>query len=288
MSRAQAALDAIAREIAAQGFRAHGVHVLIGDEAAARRWSPDRREEIHSIAKAVAVLAAAIASDEGLFDLDAPVARYLPDIPLGEDVDTVTPRDLLTMTSGIDLPWSPTLFEDWPDLAREFLGRPRRGRAFQYANASTYTAMRALAAVVGDVEAWARGRIFEPLGIRDVAWRRCPLGAVLGGDGIALRTDELARLGRMIRDGGVWRGTRIVSSGWIDAMHGDWVAAGDAPGYERYALSGWDGPGDAWRLHGANGQLLIFAADAVVTITADDHVGADRMARTVVDVVSRA
>lgn len=45
MSRAQAALDAIAREIAAQGFRAHGVHVLIGDEEAVRRWAPDRREE---------------------------------------------------------------------------------------------------------------------------------------------------------------------------------------------------------------------------------------------------
>lgn len=81
MSRAQAALDAIAREIAAQGFRAHGVHVLIGDEEAARRWAPDRREEIHSIAKAVAVLAAAIASDEGLFDLDAPVPRYFPRHP---------------------------------------------------------------------------------------------------------------------------------------------------------------------------------------------------------------
>ena len=286
-TRAEAAVAALAREIDAQGFRAHGLHVLIGDGTAARRWTPDVREEIHSVAKGVSVLAAAIASDEGLFDIDAPVATSLPDLALGEGVAAVTVRHLLTMSSGIDLPWSETMFDDWPDLAREFLSRPSRGRVFQYANASTYTAMRALAAVVGDVEAWATSRIFEPLGIEGVTWRRCPAGWVLGGEGIALRTEELARLGRLIRDRGVWQGRRVVAPEWIDAMHTDWVKAGANPGYDRYALAGWGGPGEAWRLHGAHGQLLIFTGDAVVTLTADDHFGADRIAQVAVDVLAR-
>ncbi len=46
------------------------------------------------------------------------------------------------------------MLTDWPDLAHEFLSRPSAGRVFQYSNASTYTAMRALSSVVGDLADW--------------------------------------------------------------------------------------------------------------------------------------
>jgi CubicO group peptidase (beta-lactamase class C family) len=154
---------------------------------------------------------------------------------------------------------------------------------FQYSNASTYTAMRVLAARVGDVHDYLTARLFAPLGIEDVMWDRCPLGHVLGGSGLYLRTEELARLGRLIRDRGVWDGRPLVSPEWIDAMHTDGVVAGVNPGYDRYALAGWSGPGDAWRLHGAHGQLLIFVDDAVVTLTAHDHFGADAIAAFAVE-----
>ncbi|MGP3533460.1 serine hydrolase domain-containing protein [Microbacterium sp. RD1] len=281
MTRADVLLGRIVAEADAAGFAAHGVHVLVGDDTAEHRWAPDVREDIHSVAKAVCVVAAGIAADDGLLDVDAPVAAYLTDVELGEGVDAVTLRHLLTMTSGIDLPWSETMMTDWPDLAREFLRRPTRGRAFQYSNASTYTAMRAVAVVVGDVEKWLGPRLFDPLGWTDATWRRCPDGSIVAGEGLALRTSELARLGHLIRDGGVWDGRRLITRPWIDGMHSGWVAAGSEPGYERYALAGWDGPGAGWRLHGAYGQMLLFAGDAVVTITADDHVGADRMAAAV-------
>jgi CubicO group peptidase (beta-lactamase class C family) len=189
-------------------------------------------------------------------------------------------RHLLTMTSGIDLPWSETMLSDWPDLAREFLSRPSRGRVFQYSNASTYTAMRALEAAVGDVPHWLDQRLFVPLGIDAPAWDRCPNGWIVAGGGLHLRTIELARIGRLIRDGGVWQSQRLVSSRWVEAMHSDWFEReeGTERSYRRYALAGWDGPGTAWRLHGAYGQLLVFSGDAVVTITANDHAKADRMA----------
>jgi CubicO group peptidase (beta-lactamase class C family) len=282
MTRALTVRDRIVQAADASGFAAHGLHVLIGSDVAEHRWSPDIREDVHSAAKGVCVLAAGIAGDEGLVDLDAPVAEHLDDVDLGAGVDGVTLRHLLTMTSGVDLPWSETMMTDWPDLAREFLRRPSRGRVFQYSNASTYTAMSVLAARVGDVGEYLDARLFAPLGIRDVEWQRCPHGRIVAGGGLALRTEELARIGRLIRDRGMWDGRRIVSAGLVDAMHADWVVAGASPGYDRYALAGWGGPGDAWRLHGAYGQLVIFAGDAVVTITADDHFGADAMAEHVV------
>lgn len=276
--KAETVCAAIAAHIDETSFGAHGLHVLSGDEVAGRRWTDDVRENIHSVAKGVCVLAAGMASDEALIDVDAPVSRYLPHLPLGPGVDHVTLRHLLTMSSGIDLAWSETMMTDWPDLAEEFLGRPSRGRVFQYSNASTYTAMRALAAVVGDVAEFLEPRLFAPLGLDGLSWDRCPNGFVVAGEGLHLRTEELSRLGRLIRDRGVWNGRRLVSPAWIDGMHTDTVEAGSSPAYARYGLAGWSGPGRAWRLHGAHGQLVIFVDDSVITITAHDHLGADAIA----------
>lgn len=290
MSHAQLVRELIVRLIDESGFGAHGLHVRVGEETAEHRWTADVREEIHSIAKGVCVLAAAIAADEGLIRLDTPVVHYLPGIPIGAGVERVTLRHLLSMSSGIDLPWSPTMMTDWPDLALEFFGRTSHGRRFQYSNGSTYAAMFVLAARVGDVLEFLTPRLFAPLGLDDITWNRCPNGRIVAGEGIALRTEELSRIGRLIRDRGCWDGSRLVSATWIDAMHSEWVTAGavgTAPGYRRYALGGWDGPGAAWRLHGAYGQLLIFAGDAVVTITASDHFGADAVAARVSQILGQ-
>ena len=278
VTSAQTIRDLIVRQVDTSGFGAHGLHVRIGDDVAEHRWTPDVREDIHSAAKGICALAAGIAADEEVISLDVPVTTYLSEVTLGDGVEGVTLRHLLTMSSGIDLPWSETMMTDWPDLAREFLGRPSRGRVFQYSNASTYTAMFVLAARVGDVLDYLVPRLFAPLGIHEVEWDRCSNGRIVAGEGLTLRAEELARIGRLIRDRGLWEGRRVVSAEWIEAMHSGWVVAGVNPGYDRYALSGWGGPGSAWRLHGAYGQMLIFVEDAVVTITADDHFGADAMA----------
>ncbi|ROP56984.1 MULTISPECIES: serine hydrolase [unclassified Rathayibacter] len=280
MTAAQIFRDRLVEHIDAVGFGAHGLHVLIGDDTAEHRWTPDVREDVHSVAKGVCVLATGLAVDEGLISLDEPLGSLTADVTadLGEGVAELTLRRLLSMTSGIDLPWSPTLMTDWPDLAVEFLRRPSAGPVFQYSNASSYTAMRLLETRVGDVGEYVDRRLLRPLGIEGAEWERCPNGRIVAGSGLALRTEETARIGRLIRDRGVWRGERILAPEWSDLMHSEWVAAGTGPGYRHYALAGWDGPGASWRLHGAYGQLLVFAGDAVVTISADDHPGADAIA----------
>lgn len=297
MTTATSILDAIVRHVDDTGFGAHGLHVRTAgdgtaDDVAEHRWTPDVREEIHSAAKGVCVLATGIAADDGLVDVDESIADALPAFAFGDGVEQVTLRHLLTMTSGIDMPWSATELTDWPDLAAEFLRRPSRGRVFQYANVSTYTAMRVLETRVGDVGTFVSRRLFDPLGIDDVEWSRCANGYVAAGGGLALRTEELARLGKLIRDGGVVDGRRVVSGRWCDAMHTDWVEReGTGPGYDRYAMAGWGGPGRLWRLHGAYGQMLLFDdhpdGDTVVTITADDHFGADAIAAFVADELAR-
>lgn len=291
MTAAQSVLDHIVSTVERESLGAYGVHVLVGDDEAGHRWRSDDRENLYSVSKGVCALAIGIAVDEGVLTLDTRVPELLPELELGAGVDGVTVRHLLTMTSGIDFQW----FGDQPvpgaDLAQEMLGRPTAGPGteFRYSDASPYAAMRMLAAAVGDVRDWLLPRLFDPLRIDNPQWHRCPLGFIVGGSGLELRTEELARIGRVLRDRGQWRGRQLVDGGWIDQMHAGWVPTGGEDGpFGRYGLAVWDGPGDTWRLDGRYGQYVIVDTErnAVVTVTAHeesrDHLLAEAAADAIV------
>ncbi|MFC4244767.1 serine hydrolase domain-containing protein [Gryllotalpicola reticulitermitis] len=267
---------------------AYGVHVRIGDDVAEHRWRSDDRENVYSASKGVCALAIGMAVGDGILRLDTRVPEVLPDFELGAGVDAVTVEDLLRMRSGIDFEWFGAQPVPWPDLAQEMLRRPTRGRGeiFQYSDASTYVAMRMLGAEVGDVRDWLMPRLFDPLEIHNPQWQRCPAGWIVGGSGLELRTEELARIGRLLRDRGAWDGRQLVDASWIDRMHDDWRRAGEYP-YERYGLAVWDGPGECWRLDGLYGQYVLVdqRADAVVTITAHEESRDQRLAELAADAV---
>ncbi|GAA3342658.1 serine hydrolase domain-containing protein [Curtobacterium pusillum] len=289
MADAPAVLERIVADIDAEHLGAHGVHVRIGDDEAEHRWRSDERENLYSVSKGVCALAAGIAVDEGLLSLDTRVPELLPEVRLGAGVEAVTVRHLLTMTSGIDFAWFGDEVVPWPDLAAEMLGHRTvgPGAVFRYSDASPYVAMRMLGAVVGDVRDWLLPRLFEPLGIHNPQWHRCPLGWIVGGSGLELRTSELARIGALLRDRGRWGTTQLVSAAWVDGMHTDWVETGGGAPFERYGFAVWDGPGDAWRLDGRYGQYVVVdqARAAVVTITAHEESRDHRLAELAADAV---
>lgn len=291
MSTAADALARLVEGIDRERLGAYGAVVRIGDDEVAHRWRSDDRENLYSVSKGVCALAVGIAVDEGILSLDTRVPELLPDLDLGAGVDEVTVEHLLTMTSGIDFAWFGDEPVPGPDLAQAMLGRPSRGRVFQYSDASPYVAMRMLAAAVGDVRDWLLPRLFQPLGIDNPQWHRCPLGFIVGGSGLELRTGELARIGRLLRDRGAWEGRQLVSGEWVDRMHGSWVGTGGddphAP-FARYGLATWDGPGDAWRLDGRYGQYVLVdgSRDAVVTITAHEEQRDHRLAELAVAAVA--
>jgi CubicO group peptidase (beta-lactamase class C family) len=285
------ALDVLSRIVAAvddEGLGAYGAHVLVGDDEAQHRWRSDDRENIYSVSKGVCALAVGIAIDEGVLSLDSSVSQALPTMELGDGVGAVTIGNLLTMRSGIDFAWFADQRVPWPDLAQEMLRRPTRGpgSVFQYSDASTYLAMRMLGAICGDVRDWLMPRLFDPLGIDNPQWHRCPEGWIMGGSGLELRTEELARIGRLLRDRGRWNGDTLVNPAWIDLMHGSWLPAGGPP-FERYGMAVWDGPGECWRLDGRYGQYVVVdqRRNAVVTITAHEESRDHRLAEIAHDAV---
>jgi len=286
------ALSRFVAGVGAENLRALGVVVRVGAEQREHRWHSDERTNIYSVSKGVSALAAGFAFDEGLLTPASRVSQLLPDLTLGNGVDEVTIEHLLTMTSSIDFAW----FEGdpWPevDLAQAMLSRPSRGRGavFQYSDASAYVAMRMLGAIVGDVRDWLIPRLFEPLGIEEPEWHRCPDGWIVAGSGLELRTVELARIGQVLRDRGVWNGRRLLSAERVDRMHSSWIDTGGPDPFTHYGLAAWKGPRDCWRLDGALGQYVIVdsAHDAVVTITADEPERDHRLAEIAGDALSVA
>ncbi|KRE86272.1 serine hydrolase domain-containing protein [Arthrobacter sp. Soil764] len=282
MTTAPAVLDHIVSGVNEEGLQAHGVHVLIGQDSAHHRWHSDGRRNIFSASKGVCAIAVGMAIGDGVLSLETTAHEALPQMDLGVGVEAVTLRHLLTMSSGIDFPWFGHEGVPWPDLAQEMLRRPAigTGARFQYSDASTYLAMRILGAAIGDVTDWLLPRLFEPLGIGEPQWQRCPLGWIIGGSGLELRTEELARIGQLLRDRGRWDSEQLVDSAWIEQMHGSWVSTGAEPRFARYGFGVWDGPGNCWRLDGAYGQYVIVdeRRDAVVTITAHEEHRDQRLA----------
>jgi D-alanyl-D-alanine carboxypeptidase len=112
-------------------------------------------------------------ADEGRLDLDAGIARYLPDLP---GADRITPRELLQHTSGlgeyIDQPavrndarraWTPSELIAVAEAAGR-VGQP--GGAHHYANTNYIVLGEIIEQVTG--HPWAdevRSRITEPLGM---------------------------------------------------------------------------------------------------------------------------
>lgn len=287
MSVADAVCDQIVRRVDTEQLGAYGIHVLVGADAAEHRWRSDDRVNLYSVSKGVSALAAGMAIDAGVVTLESRAVDHLPVPVPGAGAEAVTLRHLLTMTSGIDFEWFADEEVVWADLGVEMLSRPSKGvgTRFQYSDVSTYVAMRMLAAEVGDVRNWLMPRLFEPLGIHNPQWHRCPLGWIMAGSGLELRTAELARIGRLLRDRGRWGDRQLVDGGWIARMHSDWVSTGGEEPFGQYGFATWRGPHGCWRLDGRYGQYVIIdeAAGASITITAHEESRDHRLAEIATD-----
>jgi len=234
---------------------------------------------IKSASKSLVALLAGIAIERGVVrGLDTPVSQLLPDY---RDTIEGTPRadltlgHLLTMTAGLESTsgdrygaWVAT--DDW---VRSALSRPVEappGERFVYSTGSTHVAAAALAEALGiDLAKWARTVLFEPLGIGEVRWSRSPTGRVFGGNNLAMRPADLARIGSLIVAGGRWRDRELVSGDWIDASarrHAD----GWPDRYGAYGIGWWlPAPGEM-RAVGYGGQFRLVdrSLDRAVVVTA--------------------
>jgi CubicO group peptidase (beta-lactamase class C family) len=223
----------------------HGVLVyeqyFAGDDV--RGWTPigvvphnaNTLHNIQSITKSVVALLVGIAFDRGwLKDLDAPILSFLPEYAdlRTPEKDQIKLRHLLSMTSGLDWPERTVSINDPANIVRQaritpdpygaVLERSVRaapGTAWNYNGGDVWLLGLILKKVAGlPLDQFAKEALLEPLRIKDWAWERFSNGDPYTSGGLQLRPRDLAKLGQLVLDDGVWQGQQIVSAGWIKEM----------------------------------------------------------------------
>ena len=117
------------------------------------------------------------------------------------------------------------------------------GTRFNYAGGMTVLLGEIVSSASGlDLGGFAERYLFHPMGIYMEGWHRSRLGVVNCQGGLYLRPRDMAKIGQLMLDKGVWQGNRIISEKWVEASMKKRVTA-------EY---GW-GYGYQWRL----GQAVI-------------------------------
>ena len=116
--------------------------------------------EAGSLSKPVFAYCALLAWERGLFDLDAPLVRYLPEpfVPHEPRLRLITARMVLAHTTG---------FENWREAGEPLRVVATPGRHFTYSGEGYVYLQRVLERLTGEsLTDYARRHVFEPFGMR--------------------------------------------------------------------------------------------------------------------------
>ena len=206
-----------------------------------------------------------------------------------------TLKDLLTMRSGIewhesDRPLDETnttlQLERSSDWIRFTLAQPMDadpGAKWVYNSGGSQLMSEVIRHATGlHAHEYAERHLFGPLGIRDYHWKRTPTGHPDTEGGLYLEARDLARIGQLYLDDGVWQGARLLPAGWAreaTARHVESINANPgAPGYG-YQWWRYDRRGvDVWAGNGFGGQfLVVIPAARMVGVVNSWNVFGDRV-----------
>jgi len=263
----------------------HSFMILRHGRVIAEGWwkpaSADKPHVLASLSKSFNATAVGLAIQEGKLRLDDPVLKFFPaDAPAepSENLKAMKVRDLLTMSCGHET--EPKIVGGAPTV-KQFLAHPilhTPGTHFQYNTLGSYTLSAIITKVTGQTTLeYLKPRLFEPLGIENPQWDSSPEGNSLGGYGLKLCTEDIAKFGQLYLQRGKWNGKQLIPQTWVEQ-----ATARQLPNEEEshakigidwqqgYCFQFWRCTHNAFRGDGAGGQLCVVIPDQdmVVAITA--------------------
>lgn len=248
-------------------------------------WSPEAADKPHvlwSLSKSFNSTAVGLAIAEGKLGLDDPVLKFFaseaPSDP-SENLKAMKVRDLLSMSCGHD---KELKIENNAPTVKAFLAQPvtfKPGTHFQYNTYGSYMLSAIVTKVTGQTELeFLKPRLFEPLGIEQPQWDASPEGPSLGGYGLFLCTEDIAKFGQLYLQKGQWNGKQLIPASWVEQATSKHVR-NDEEGHSKIGIDWTQGYGfqfwccthNAFRGDGRAGQLCVVMPeqDVVVAITAD-------------------
>lgn len=247
-------------------------------------WSPFKPEYPHmlfSLSKSFTSTAIGMVIAEGRLSEEDFVLSFFPkEAPrkVSKNLAVMRIKHLLSMTTGHGEDTLPFLVsrkdENW---IKAFLMRPveyEPGTHFLYNTGATFMLSAILQKVTGErLLDYLTPRLLVPLGIRDASWERGSGGINLGGWGLNIKTEDIARFGQFYLQKGVWEGKRLLPEAWLEKATSFQVSNGskaDSDWEQGYGYQFWRCRFNAYRADGAFGQycVVIPEQDAVLAVTA--------------------
>jgi CubicO group peptidase (beta-lactamase class C family) len=197
-------------------------------------YTPQMQHDVRSVSRSVVSLLVGIAVDRKLIvGIDEPVFSFFPEYADAKSTekDGILLRHLLTMTAGLaaneNVPYrhqsntERSMYESAEPyryvLERKIWSAP--GKSWNYNGGATMLLGAVLQKSTGkSLPDLAKEALFDPLGIVDFDWTRvAPSGEPAAGGGLRLRPRDMAKIGQLLLNKGMWHGRRIVSEKWIEA-----------------------------------------------------------------------
>ena len=213
-------------------------------------WHPYYKDtdlhSLQSVTKSVTSMLLGIAVDEGLIDTQLPALSYFSafdyDSTDARKMD-ISVQDLLTMRSGLE--WdeenydeannSCILMENSDDWIQFVLDHPMDadpGSVFEYNSGASVLLGKIVREATGQrIDQWAEEKLFGPLAIENYYWKITPKGEVDTEGGLYLSTHDLAKIGQLMMQKGIWGEERIISEEWVEQSTQPVVAFGEDRGY---------------------------------------------------------
>jgi len=217
------------------------------------------RHILFSTSKSVTSIVAGILHDDGLLDFDELVPRYVPQLKSSAYGDARV-RDVLDMRVSLDFeevyhdprgPYAryrraglldPSVPGEETGTVVEFIaglkkGRGDHGGVYHYASPNSDVLGLVIQGASGRrFPDLASERLFQPLGARQDAYVTVDrAGTPRTGGGINMTPRDLARIGEMMRQGGVANGRRIVSQAWVH----DTITGGSSRAWLESTSASW-------------------------------------------------
>lgn len=239
-------------------------------------WAPYTAADNHvlySLSKSFTSTAVGFAVAEGKLKVTDPVLKFFPDeAPADptENLKAMRVQDLLTMTTGHEKepPTAPDAMS-----AASFLSHPvprKPGTHFKYNTAATFMQSAIVQKVTGKtVLDYLKPRLFEPLGIENPKWDRNYQGISLGGYGLRVRTEDIAKLGQLYLQKGIWKGVQLLPREWVAAATSKQVTngnGGQSDWAQGYGYQFWRCRHNAYRGDGAFGQYCVVMPDQEIVV----------------------
>jgi len=188
---------------------------------------------------------------------------------------TMTLENLLTMTTGLKcsdpflylqsgmmdmiIPAEWRMSKDWVQFIMDLPMAEEPGTRFQYCNGAPFLLSAILQKQTGmNALSFAEKHLFEPLGISEVGWPSNPQGITLGYGHLFMRPHDMAKIGYLYLNNGLWDGKQIISPQWIVASTRKYIDTTLLPGY---GYHWWIASPNTYMAAGNKGQFIMVAPD---------------------------